>query len=431
LKSLYNKYIYSNIGTIKKLFSLLIVFGIFKSLAFIAPLGIQEVLNSDKLYGEFEYRFNLGQTLTGIFSMGLVGAYGYFILKTGQKKLIPIFHFHFLALTALLCLITVLFPSLIANTYFGAAILGVAFADQILISGILKINGFNKWAVVIDTGVYIIMGTLVLLALSNTVDYSKELWHSAILFCLVATSLLFHLNRAKNFNKISRKDILSVYKFGGLVLIIGPLLVLVTSSTRLYIEHYTTFAEVGVYSYYFRLASFILIIFRVFGIMLFKKFFIENHQKLDRVYSLIMIGLFLLNTFMFFILPMALEGRYAKFDDTFETHSSLFLLCMFQITFWINVSLFEPIFQRENKLLWLILLLISSIAILIVAFYIFNMFDLLTLNAIVIINTVVIYLLFFGQQMVLKKAKVSYPRTTLAHIGIGVVYSLALLFEVF
>ena len=424
-------YIDQNNNLIKRLISIFIVFGIFKSLAFIAPLGIHEILNSDDLYGKFEYSFNLGQALTGIFSMGLVGSYGYFVLKNHQKELIPLFHFHFLALTAILCLVTLCFPNLITNNYFGAAILGVAFADQIMISGILKINGYNKLSILVDTGVYIIMGILVIFILIGGFKYSEEVWYSSILFCLVGTSLLFHLKRAKDIKDISTENIIRVYKFGGLILIISPLLVLLTSSTRLYIEYYASFTEVGIYSFYFRLASFILIIYRVFGIMLFRKFFIENHKKLDNFYTLIISGLFAINIFLFFSLPIILKGHYPKYEATFETHSDLFLLCMFQITFWINISLFEPIFQRENKLLWFMILLFLSILILTGCFYIFNSFNLLSLNVIVVINSIVIYLMFFGQQFILNKSGVRYPKTNLTHVSLGLIYFTILLIYIF
>lgn len=406
----------------KRLFSLLFVFALFKSLAFFAPLGVQEVLGSDSLFGEFEYTFNLGQTLTGFFSVGLVGSYGYFVLKQKKNELKPIFHFHFVILTFILSSITLLFPSLLYNNYFGSIILGVAFADQILISGILKVEGRNNLSIIIDTGVYIVMGLMIVFALGEVINFNQRLWYLLVLFSLVSTTILYHLNHCKHIWSVNKRDLKQVYKFGGLILIAAPLIVLLTSSTRLYIEYYLDFSDVGIYSFYFRISSLILIIYRVFGILLFRKIFIDEHNKLDTYYSLIIIGLFLVNCLIFLIIPLILNGRYDKWDETYNEHSSLFILCLFQITFWINSALFEPIFQRENKMKQFILLILVVLIVMFSAFINLAYFNLLTLNNIVVINTLSIFLFFIGQQVILRKGGVIYRKTICAHVSLGSIY---------
>ena len=97
---------------IYQILSLILVFGLLKLLVYFAPLLLSVVLESEIKFGEFEYSFNLSQTLTGAFSMGLASAYAYFILKKNRLDLKPIFHLHFILLTALLCLIALVFPSL-------------------------------------------------------------------------------------------------------------------------------------------------------------------------------------------------------------------------------------------------------------------------------------------------------------------------------
>lgn len=403
------------------------VFAIFKSFAFFAPLGVQEVLGSDSLFGQFEYTFNLGQTLTGLFSVGLVGSYGYFVLKQKKDELKPIFHFHFVVLTVVLSSITLVFPSLLNDNYFGAIILGVAFADQILISGILKVEGRNNLSVIIDTGVYIVMGLMILFALGKVINFSQQLWHLLVLLSLVATTIFYHLNHSKHIRSVNKTEILKVYKFGGLILIAAPLIVLLTSSTRLYIEYYLDFSDVGIYSFYFRIASLILIIYRVFGILLFRKFFIEEHNKLDTYYSLIIVGLFLVNCLIFLILPLILSGRYDKWDETYSEHSGLFLLCLFQITFWINAALFEPIFQRENKMNQFILLIIIVLITMFISFISLVPLNLLSINNIVIINSLSIFLFFIGQQLILRKGGIFYRKTMYTHISLGSIYIFILL----
>ena len=99
--------IFSFISNKKKMFnilSLIIIFGGLKFLVYFAPLSLSSLLNSDVVFGKFEYSFNLGQSLTGIFALGLASAYAYFVLKNKRFELKPLFHLHFIVLVFLLIL---------------------------------------------------------------------------------------------------------------------------------------------------------------------------------------------------------------------------------------------------------------------------------------------------------------------------------------
>lgn len=431
MKNLYNQYLKGNSRAIKRIIALVFVFGLFKSIAYIAPLGMAKTIDSSKTFGEFEYVMNLGLMFTGVFSAGLVGAYGFFILKNNRNQLKPVFHSHFVALTALLLFISLVNTDLLSNNYFGAVILGVAFADQILIAGILKGEGRNNLAVIIDTGIYIIMAALVLLLITSVIEFTSQLWHASILFYLFITSLIYHLPRSKSIFSLDFKTILSIYKFGGLVLLTGPLLVLLASSTRLFIEYFSDFSDVGIYSVYFRVAAFVLIIYRVAGILLFRSFFVSEHEVLDKRYSILIFALLIFNLFFFFMLPKFLWLIDSPFSQSILDNWQLYLLCLFQVSFWINMSLFESAFQRENRLKKFILLLIVFSIVLIGVLLLLNSLNVLNLELIVIVNTLVIFFVFYGQQFLLKQINISYPRTMKVHSLSGVLYVVSIFFIYF
>ncbi|MFV8226337.1 hypothetical protein [Christiangramia aquimixticola] len=407
---------------IKRIVSLIFVMGLLKSLVYIAPLGINEVVDSIKDFGTFEYALNLGQTLMGLFSMGFAGTYAYFILKLGKVNLKPIFHFHFILLTSLLVLTALLIPGVLGNIYFGAIVLGVAFGDQILLSGVVKLSGKNKTSVFLDTGVYIIMTLIAVGAYFDLFNFSLKLWFSSVLLLLVLTSVFYHFKNLDNWQKINKEDVYEVYKYGGLIVIAGPLLVLITSNTRLYIEYFSTFENVGLYSFFFRLTSMVLIFYRVFGILLFRKIFVDDHIILDKYYSLIIAGLFIFNLFLFFGLPYLLMGRYEQFTETYESNRFLFLLCFFQVSFWINSSLFEPILQRENKMKFFIFLLLVFLFLMLVSLFLLDFSNLITLESIVWLNAFIIFLLFMGQHWILWNNKIIYKKSLIAHSIIGITF---------
>lgn len=407
---------------IKRIISLLFIMGLLKSLVYIAPLGVNEVLNSITEFGTFEYALNLGQTLMGVFSMGFAGAYAFFVLKQQRENLKPIFHLHFIVLTTGLFLAVIISPGLLGNIYFGAVILGVAFADQLLLSSVLKLSGKNKTSVLLDTGVYIVMTLIVIAVYFDIFKFSLEIWFGSILSLLIINGLFYHSRQLEHRKKVSKKDVFDLYKYGGLIVIAAPLLVLITSNTRLYIEYFSTFENVGMYSFYFRLSSFVLIFYRVLGILLFRKMFVDDHKTLDKYYSLIILGLFILNLFLFLMLPLILTGRYEQFTLTIDQYRWLFLLCFFQVTFWINSSLFEPILQRENKMKHFIVLLSGCLILLLGTLLILKQFNLISLLNIVWVNAFIIFLLFFGQQWILWQNKIFYKKTLTIHGVIGVLF---------
>lgn len=415
-------FFHKNWPLMKSTIALLFVMGLLKSLVYIAPLAVNEVLNSINDFGTFEYSLNLGQTLMGVFSMGFSGAYAYFILKQQRENMKSIFHFHFVGLTALLTTVVIVSPELLSNIYYGAVILGVAFADQILLSSISKLSGKNITSVLLDTGIYILMALIVVAVYFQVLEFSLDIWFGSVLFLLIFNSLFYHSRYFLNKNRVVKKDIFDLYRYGGLIVVAGPLLVLITSNTRLYIEYFLTLEDVGVYSYYFRISSVALIFYRVFGILLYRKMFTGDSNVLDKYYSLIITGIFILNILLYLLLPSILKGRDDQFSLTTTDSRLLFKLCFFQVTFWVNVSLFEPILQRENKMKAFIGLLALCLLLFFGTIYALGIFSTISLLNIVWVNTLFIFLLFCGQQWVLWKNNIVYKKSFIIHGLIGILF---------
>jgi len=412
----------------KALVKLLIVFVFFKLLTFASPLLVNEIIDSVKEYGKFEYAMNLAQTFTGVFAMGFPSAYAYFVITLKKKNIKPIFHIHFAALSSILFLVGMLIPSLLSNIYFGSFIIGVALANQLFLSSVLKLNNKNKVAVTIDSTVFIVLTLLITFDYFNIITFTLDLFFKTTLFLLFLT-IFYHLQYIKGLKGISASVIKEVYTYGILIVICSPLLVLITASSRLYIEYFLDFQDVSLYSIYIRITSVIFILSRVFGIMLYRKMFAETHKTLDNYYSIILLLYLIVSTLIFIFLPDVLFGRYEVFTNYYIQNSSLFLICLFQVNFWINSSLLEPIIQRENKILEFILLLVLVLTLMTSFLFFTDQQGRLSLNTLVTINTLAIFFLFCGQILIMKKHGVFYKKTFFMHLFTGLLFFLTLVYE--
>lgn len=416
----------NHISQIKGLIGLLVVFLILKSVAYFAPLLLIQII-SPILYGEFEYSLNLGVILVGLFSFGLPSAYAYFVMKNKRTDLIPIFHLHFILLAFLLLISLLIYPSLLSNSVFGALIIGVAMSDQILVSNMLKANGRNIISVVVDTGIYLVLGVLVFLGLAEYISFTKELWFLSILITHLLFVIIVHARGIQKIKEISKASIIELYSFGLLILITAPLLTLITNSTRIYIEYFNDISEVGFYSFYFRLAAILLVIYRVLYILLFRKLFLENHVKLDLYFTIIIGLLGIASLGLVLVLNSPLSTYIVSSDSPYYPYYHLLPMMFFQVIFWINASFFEAILIREKQVKQFILLLVIILTVLLSTFQLISVYWELSLKLIVIINTWAIFILFLGQQYILIRKKIYYKKTIILHLVFGMIYALFLI----
>jgi O-antigen/teichoic acid export membrane protein len=412
---------------IKRGVLLILIYSIVKSLVYFAPLSISYIVHNVAQYGEFEYSLSLGQTLSGIFSMGFPSAYAYFILKNENVRLRPLFHFHFLLLTALVLLVVLIFPSLINNLYFGSVVIGLSIANQLLAATVYKLEGKNIMAVFADSWIYFIMAAFAVLIYFEIFSYSNAYWHSAIILFLIVFNLSYHLRKSKGVFQLNKQEVVGVYKYGILIIIAAPLLYLLSNNTRLFIGYLMTYDDVGIYSFYFRLASFIIIFHRVIGILFFRKIFLSRHETIDKYYAIFTVFMFLVNVALFFIIPVILHGRYKLFDDTFTANKTLFLIAIFQVSFWLSLSLFESLMHREYLTRQFIVSLVISIGLFIGTLFLISRTGQISLPVIVAVNSGFMLLGNLLQMGILYRKGFKYKKTFSVQIVIGVIFILTIL----
>ena len=410
-------------GQLRSIGILMVVFVLLKSVAYFSPLLLSKI-TSPKDFGEFEYLLNVGMMLSSIISIGLPGAYAYFVMKHGKTEFAPIFHLHFIILSILICVPAVVIPGLLSNVFFGAFVISVAFADQIMVASILKAEGKNIVSVIVDTGIYLLLSFLLALIFFSSIAFSIELWIMVIIVGQVTFSFLFHGSYLKNLSVPKKSYLKEIYGFGILILITSPLFILATNSTRIYIEHFIGYTEVGVYSYFFRIAALMLLLYRVLSILMFRRMFLEDHVKLDKKIAVIMLFIALMGMGMYILSLSSLMNYVVSTESDYYHYAYLFPLMIFQIIFWINTAFFESLLTREKLMKHFIFLLLFIILSLVLSLGIADYFTSISLRTIIIVNTYIIFLLFYGQQWLLRRRNIYYKKAMLIHSILGGIFTI-------
>jgi len=323
-----------------------IVFALSKASVFFAPLLLSNVLTKQN-YGTFEYAVNLAFIGAAIVGLGVKSAYPYFILKRKYKSLRNGFKFHYVYLLFLnvLLLITVILWS--NKTEYILTILFIyTLSNQGLISLIRKSNEKIVSAVIVDSLFYIALILAVIYSiisgnksLTVVVTFSSLYALAYLIYALSCLGVLTHENYKKH-NKL--------IKYGKNVLVSGLLILLIANSGRLLVEYFfNDKGLIAVFSFYFRMASFVLIFHQVVSILFFKKIYTFKLDKLDAFLFKFMALVALFAIISYFLVPLV-GVYYFKLFETFEQYRMVYLIFCFQMYFWILLANNESVIYREN-----------------------------------------------------------------------------------
>lgn len=413
---------------IKNILTLIFFLFVFKSINYVAPILLYHNLNSDSEFGIFEYNLNLGQILSNLMGFGLAGSYGYFIVKESKYKYITIYHLHYLILTCTLILFLVFNINLLHSSIFNYLLIATLLANQVLISTIEKNIGNNILAIFLDSTIYIALFVMIILSSIFKIKFNIFNWN-LILFSILVYNLIFvHIKFILSDFNVKFIDFFNVYKHSILLLSSGILILLLCASTRLYIDFFLNKNDLGIFSYYFRISSIVLIFHRAIFILLYNKLFTNDHNTLDSIYykislsiaiiiAIILIALFLINFFHKETLSIYnLDNLY------------LLYLCMSFIFFWSFGSMFEVIFNREKLMKPFLLMIITILFIFCVSLYTLSIYQLLNLNNLIIINTLCVIIYIYSQLYVLNKFSIYYRYSIKSAIIFSFLYILSIIF---
>lgn len=334
-----------------RLFKNSIFFGLSKGVAFIAPiLLIRFVCLKD--YGIVEYSYSMGSVLAIIASFGFAGSYPYFILKIKDCNKRQVFLFYSIPITVISITFFSLYHMKVINeTAHFIIVFTLIFSIQRILSSKFKTEDKGYIGVIIDGGYYFVLITIISITWLFSFDSNNTLKTLLIsmeiyLLCLCLLMLYnFFRIRTLTFSRIINVELLEILKFSYKLIISSFIVFWLTSSARIYVKWLFGYEEVGIYSFYFRIAGISHVLYQFLYIAFFKKLYVVDSKKMDKYYSAIIILVTISCFVCGLILPYVSEYLHigAKIQD-FQLYAMLSL----QMPVWVGFALGEGIIAREN-----------------------------------------------------------------------------------
>ena len=395
----------------KKNILFLFSFLIAKGITFLVPILLADILTKND-FGMLEYALaGVGMLLNSIISLGVPGAYPYFILRKKEKNIEEGFSLHplWLLFTFLLNLLFYHSFNFYGIEIYMAVNISYIIAVQKFYSTILKSQEKINKAVLLEAGIYLILFSFLLgyffnLIQPNIFNISKAILSYALFW--VSYSLY-------KFHKVNKNQIFIKYKkiisFSIHLLLSSSFLFLLTVSGRILSKYFFDYESAGTYGFYFRLSAIVVLIYQVISVRYFKDLYTKSTSKLDFYFSSFYLFIFTLSILLYFLSLYIMPYFSNYFKETYSENRVVFFILFCQMTMWISSALNSSIVDREglakaNNWYFLLLFIISIV----VLYFYRNYLDLLSL-------TFILYSIFFianiTQFIVLRSKNIIFKRS--------------------
>lgn len=368
-----------------------------KGLVFVAPLFVSEILSKEE-FGILEYGLaGLGMVVNSLISLGVQSGYPFFKLKNKSYHLFNAFDLHYV------WLFFFFISSQIAYFVFDIRIefymaLNIAYilSNQIYISTQLKTDSKIIKAVFFDSGVYLILFLFCILAFFDIVPSSINFFNKILLIYASLYSIYALIRIFKSRKENIFKNYFQILRYSLPVLIGGLLIYFLTVSGRIFIEYFLKdFEIVGIYSFYFRLAAIVIVIYQIINITFFRQMYELEPKKLDSYFSLSFLILYIVSITFFLVAPLVLPLFSSFYRSTIGENIVIHFLLSAQMTFWVATALLSNIIDRErlagiNNIYFMLLLVVFLILLyttkIILDLELFVIFHLITITIATIIQ---------------------------------------------
>ncbi|MEG0796746.1 MAG: hypothetical protein RR397_09645 [Odoribacter sp.] len=394
----------------------LIFFALSKGVAFLAPLLFVNYVSLED-YGLIEFSYSTGTVMAGVLMLGLGGAYPYFILKRqDEDKRQSFFLYGFLILLLFALFAPLFYGGQISDSVYFVFLFTAIFALQRLYSTILKSHDKGHLAVLYDGGYYFVLATVIIVAILFKATQPVLSLRIGMEFYLLALIILFICkfieSQTKNIKELICKDYPHILKYSVHLIISGFIIFWLTSNSKIYIKYLLGYEQVGIYSFYFRMAGISIIIHTFCYITFFKKLYLSNPAKLDKYYFILLSIVFICCVICYFIAPSLM--KMLSINTITQTHNKLFLLLCFQMPIWVGIALNEGIVARENIVKYSNLYLGIFTAIFPVVLYFLR--DIITLELFTIMSILLFGISYFTQMQLLKKRGVVFRKCQIFNV---------------
>lgn len=329
-------------------------FAIAKGVAFLAPIFFVKIVSIEQ-YGLVEYSYAAGSIIATIIALGLTGAYPYFILKKGEKEKESAFYLYG-GFVGLLFVVSAVahYTKVLDVRYYLVILFACIFVLQRIYSSILKCHDKGYLGVMYDSGYYFLLSAVILagvfLSLQQPLGFLVHLMGLYAVALVVLYLVKYRRTAYKSAKKVILEDYPVILKYSLHLVVSGFIIYWLTSSPRIYIKFFMGYEQVGVYSFYFRLAGISVALYQFLYIAFFKKLYLSDARRLDNYYVLIMGAVLVCSLAVYALSPLYIDFFLPQGTPL---DGKLFLLLCGQMTLWVGISFCEGIIARENSVKWM------------------------------------------------------------------------------
>lgn len=334
----------------KKNIFFLFSFLIAKGITFLVPILLADILTKND-FGMLEYALaGVGMLLNSIISLGVPGAYPYFILRKKEKNIEEGFSLHPLWLLFAFLLNLLFYHSF--NFYgieiYMAVNISYIIAIQKFYSTILKSQEKINKAVLLEAGIYLILFSFLLgyffnLIQPNIFNISKAILSYALFWVSYSLYKFYKVNKNQIFIKYKKIISFSIH-----LLLSSSFLFLLTVSGRILSKYFFDYESAGIYGFYFRLAAIVVLIYQVISVRYFKDLYTKSTSKLDFYFSSFYLFIFTLSILLYFLSLYIMPYFSNYFKETYSENRIVFFILFCQMTMWISSALNSSIVDREG-----------------------------------------------------------------------------------
>ncbi len=374
-----------------------------KGVAFLAPILVVKFITLEE-YGEIEFAYSTGSVCAVILSLGLGGAYPYFILKRQEMQKEQFFFLYgYLILLISLLFLFLFYGGIISRIIYFIYLFSAVFALQRLYSSILKANDKGYIGVLYDGGYYFLLSIVILLCY-----YGRSSSYLVFLRCgmeiylgllILLFCIKYHRNRT---DVIFKKEYSEIIRYSLFLILSGMIVFWLTSCSRIYIKYLMGYEEVGIYSLYFRYVGISVVIYQFCYIAFFKKLYLSPPHNLDKYFLMLMLIIFAACFSFYFFYPLFAE--YLLGNRNIVLSFKLYMLLTFQMPLWVGIALNEGIISRENMINKMNLAL--GIQVLIFPLILFLLKKQMTLELFTFLNTLMFCFAYLSQIKILKQKNI-------------------------
>lgn len=375
-----------------------------KAMVFLAPLFVLRTVGVHD-YGVLEYALAWGTPLAVLFCLGAGGALPFFLLKRGRSRYIDVFRLYGMAAgLAIIPAAMLLLFHVIAFPVYLAALITIIFVLQTIYASAHRAFGSPAMSSLAESGNYVLI--LVFVVVAFLARRPVTLPAIAIILTIYAGFLSGHSFAHFNWSVSWRHHWLRTKKvlgFGFPLIATGLLTAVLTSSGRLLAGHFFSMDAVGVYSFFLRISSAVILIHQLMNTLIFPRVYRSDDRALDKYFSSLMGTIFVVSLCEFFLSPLIMGPFLPLLRNVHGENRRIFFVFSFQMIFWAGIAMLEIVINRENTAKHFVGVLFGSACLLVAAISTLHALNMLTLLRLCQLNMSCIFVCFLAQTMLLRR----------------------------